>query len=85
MVCSNIFSNKLVGTRGLRDVGAPTQDQRQVKTAIRKSSDWGDFLKTLEQMYAVYERDFGIRTEIVDLPALSNSQHLPVSVRLWRR
>ena len=34
--------------------------QRQVKTAIRKSSDWGDFLKRLEQMYPVYETDLSI-------------------------
>ena len=27
--------------------------QRQVKSAIRKSSNWGDFLKRLEQMYPV--------------------------------
>ena len=27
--------------------------QRQVKTAIRKSSSWGDFLGRLEQMYPV--------------------------------
>ena len=27
--------------------------QRQVKTAIRKSSSWGDLLKRLEQMYPV--------------------------------
>ena len=28
--------------------------QRQLKTAIRKSSSWEDFLKRLEQMYPVY-------------------------------
>ena len=42
--------------------------QRQVKTAIRKSSNWGDFLKRLEQMYPVYETDLSVRTEIEELP-----------------
>ena len=36
--------------------------QGQVKTAIRKSSCWGDFLKRLEQMYRVYETDLSVRT-----------------------
>ena len=44
--------------------------QRQVKTAIRKSSNWGDFLKRLEQMYSVYETDLSVRTEIDALPPL---------------
>ena len=44
--------------------------QRQVKTAIRKSSSWGDFLKTLEQMYPVYKTDLSVRTEIEELPPL---------------
>ena len=44
--------------------------QRQVKIAIRKSSNWGDFLKRLEQMYPVYETDLGVRTEIEKLPPL---------------
>ena len=44
--------------------------QRQVKTAIRKSSSWGDFLKGLEQMYPVYETDLSVRTEIEELPPL---------------
>ena len=44
--------------------------QRQVKTAIRKSSNWGDLLKTLEQMYPVYKTDLSVRTEIEDLPPL---------------
>ena len=44
--------------------------QRQVKTAIRKSSNWGDLLKRLEQMYPVYERDLSVRTEIEELPPL---------------
>ena len=34
--------------------------QRQVKTAIRKSSDSGDFWKRLEQMYPVYETDLSV-------------------------
>ena len=45
--------------------------QRQVKTAIRKSSNWGDFLKRLEQMYPVYETDLSVRTEIEELPSLT--------------
>ena len=44
--------------------------QRQVKTAIRKSSNWGDFLKRLEQMYQVYETDMSVPTEIEELPPL---------------
>ena len=44
--------------------------QREVKTAIRKSSSWGDFLKRLEQMYPVYETDLSVRTEIEELPPL---------------
>ena len=44
--------------------------QRQVKTAIRKSSNWGDSLKRLEQMYAVYEKNLSVRTEIEELPPL---------------
>ena len=44
--------------------------QRQVKTAIRKSSNWGDFLKRLQQMYPVYEKDLSVRTEIERLPPL---------------
>ena len=44
--------------------------QPQVKTATRKSSSWGDFLKRLEQMYPVYETDLSVRTEIEELPPL---------------
>ena len=44
--------------------------QRQVKTAIRKNSSWGNFLKRLEQMYPVYETDLSVRTEIEELPPL---------------
>ena len=32
----------------------------QVNTAIRKSSNWGNFLKGLEQMYAVYETELSV-------------------------
>ena len=44
--------------------------QRQVKTAIRKSSNRGDILKRLEQMYPVYETNLSVRTEIEELPPL---------------
>ena len=44
--------------------------QRQVKTALRKSFQCGDFLKRLEQMYPVYEKDLSVRTEIEGLPPL---------------
>ena len=44
--------------------------QRQVKTAIRKSSNRGDFLKRLEKMYPVYKTDLTVRTEIEKLPPL---------------
>ena len=45
--------------------------QRQVKTAIRKSCTWGDFLKRLKQMYPVYETNQSVRTEIEELPPLA--------------
>ena len=44
--------------------------QRQVKTAIRKSTSCGDFLVRLEQMYPVYKTDLSVRTEIEELPPL---------------
>ena len=44
--------------------------RRQVKTAIRKSSKWGYFLKRLQRMYPVYETDLSVRTEIAALPTL---------------
>ena len=44
--------------------------QGQIKTAMRKSSNWGNFLKRLEQMYAVYQTDLSVRTEIEELPPL---------------
>ena len=34
--------------------------QRQIRTAIRKRSNWGNFLKGLEQMYPVYETDLSV-------------------------
>ena len=43
--------------------------QRHVITAIRKSSNWGDFLKKLRQMYPVYETDLSVQTEIEELPS----------------
>ena len=43
--------------------------QRQLKTAITTSSNWGDFLKRLEQMYPLYETDLSVRTEIEELPS----------------
>ena len=42
-----------------------------MKTAITKSSNWGNFLKRLEPMYPVYETDVSVRTEIEELPSLS--------------
>ena len=44
--------------------------RRQVKTAIKKSSNWGGFFKRLQQMYPVYETDLSVRTEIAALPTL---------------
>ena len=44
--------------------------QRQLKTATRKSSNLGDFLKRLEEMYPVYKTDLSVRTEIGELPPL---------------
>ena len=53
--------------------------QRQVKTAIKKSSNWGDFLKRLEQMYPVYKADLSVRVEIEELPPLPE---LPTAARI---
>ena len=53
--------------------------QRQVKTAIRKSSNWGSFLKRLEQMYPVYETYRSVRAEIEELPPLPE---LPTATRI---
>ena len=58
--------------------------QRQVKTAIRKSSNWGDFLKTLEQMYPVYDTDLSVGTEIEEILLSPNSPQLPISQSLCR-
>ena len=44
--------------------------QQHVKTTIRKSSNWGDFLKRLQQMYPVQETNLSVRTEIEELPPL---------------
>ena len=44
--------------------------QRQVKTAIRKSSNFANFLKRLEQMYPVYKTDLSVQMEIAELPRL---------------
>ena len=40
--------------------------QRQAKTAVRKGSNWADFLKRLEQMHP----DLSVRTKIEELPTL---------------
>ena len=53
--------------------------QRQVKTAFRKSSNCGYFLKRLEQMYPVYETDLSVRTEIEELPPL---HEFPTAARI---
>ena len=54
--------------------------QRHVKTAIPKSSDWGDLLKRLEQMYQVYETDLSVFTEIEELPPLPE---FPTAARIF--
>ena len=53
--------------------------QWQVKTAIRKSSKWGDFLKSFEHMYPVYETDPSVRMQIEELPPLPE---FPTAVRI---
>ena len=53
--------------------------QRQVKNAIGKSSNWGDFLKRLEQMYPVYETNLRVQTEIEELPPLTE---FPTAARI---
>ena len=53
--------------------------QWQVKTAIRKRSNWGHFLKRLEQMYPEYETDLSVRAEIEEFPALPE---FPTAVRV---
>ena len=40
------------------------------KNRIRKISNWGGFLKRLEQMYPVYETDLSVRTKIEVLRSL---------------
>ena len=44
--------------------------QREVKMAIRKSKNWGEFLQRLEKMYPVYETDLSVCTEIEQMPML---------------
>ena len=53
--------------------------QRQVKTAISKSSSWGDFLKRLEEMYSVDETDLSVRSEIEEIPPLPE---IPTAARI---
>ena len=48
-----------------------------MKTAIKKRSNWGHFLKKLEQMYLAYETDLSVRTEIEELPKLSELPMCP--------
>ena len=54
--------------------------QRHVKTAIPKSSNWGDLLKRLEQMYQVYETDLSVCPEIEELPPLPE---FPTAARIF--
>ena len=54
--------------------------QRQVKIAIRKSFNWGDFLKRREQMFPVYTTDLSVRTEIEELPPLPE---FPTAARIF--
>ena len=53
--------------------------QRPAKTAIRRSSNWGDILKRLQQMDPIYETDLSVRTEIEELPPLSE---FPTAARI---
>ena len=55
-----------------------------MKTAIKKSSNWGDLLKRLEQTYPVYETVLSVVTEIQELPSLFEFPQLPVSQSLER-
>ena len=57
-----LLANALRGRRSTHQSGSPTRYpssckntflQRQVRTAIRKRSNWGDVLKKLSQMYPV--------------------------------
>ena len=41
--------------------------QRQVNTAMRRSSSWGDFFERLEQKYPVYEPALSVCTEMEQL------------------
>ena len=49
---------------------------RQVKTALRKSSNGRNVLNRLEQVYPVYETDQRLRTEIEELPSFSKFPYL---------
>ena len=53
--------------------------QRQVNTAIRRCSNWDDFLKRLKELYPVYETDLSVPTEIEELPPLPD---FPTAARI---
>ena len=53
--------------------------KRQVKAVIRKSSNWGDLLKRLEQIYPAFETDLSVRTEIVEFPSF---RKVPTAARI---
>ena len=58
--------------------------QRQVKTAIRRSSNWGDFLKRPEQMYRVYETELSVRKELRSCLLSPKCPLLHASLSSWR-
>ena len=52
---------------------------RQVRTAMRRSSIWRDFLERLEEMDPVYQTDLSVRTGMEELPSFPES---PTAARI---
>ena len=69
---SSLVSTMLTSRQSARSSRSPAKKkflQRQVKTALRKSSNWGEFSRRPGQRYPVYETDLSVRTEIEGLPS----------------
>ena len=45
--------------------------QKQVKQIVKTCSPWAEVLQRLEKTFPVYKTDLGVRTQIEDLPMLS--------------
>ena len=49
---------------------APSSGRRAGEHCYRKSANWGNLLKRLEQMYPLYQTDLSVRTKSEELPTL---------------